>query len=149
MGGAIGAIMGTCKHYCCGGNAACSALDPNWFCDIETVFHGINLVPVCTLIEPCVPFDTECPTTGDTCTLVNETTRQTACVTPGLAAVGDACAKEKCGANLACISGACKQLCKLMGTDGGVGQCPSGQTCVANSLFGAYAVGLCSDGPAP
>jgi len=139
--GAVGAVVGICKHYCCAGDSSCTG--SNAFCDIEPVFHGINLVPVCTLGNACVPFS-PCGG-GETCTLVNEATGQTACVTPGPATVGQACTTEKCAANLACISNTCQQLCKLSET--GAGQCPSNQTCIPSSLFGAYSsVGLCSVG---
>ncbi len=145
---ATNTCMGTCKHYCCDGDATCTALGPDWFCDIESVFHGINSVPVCALGKPCVPFGSECAA-GETCTLVNETTMATACVTPGLAEAGDDCTRAKCGEGLACIGDTCKQLCKLM-ADGGPGACPAKQTCVASSLLGAYAdVGLCSESALP
>jgi hypothetical protein len=142
---AVPAVMGTCKHYCCDGNSTCAEIGQNLFCDIEPVFHGINLVPVCTFGTECTPFGSDCAE-GETCTLVDEATIATACVTPGLAAVGEACSKEKCGPNLACISNTCRQLCKLTAPEGGAGACPATQTCVASSLLGAYAnVGLCSD----
>lgn len=155
-GGNLGATTGMCKQYCCGGSCGLSS---GLFCDIEPVFHGINLVPVCTHVEPCTPFAGECGVhdagdAGDavqTCTLVNEATKQTACVTTGLATVGEKCTTEKCAADLACISDMCRQLCKLSGPDSGTGQCPAGQMCIASSLFGSYAdVGLCSAaGPTP
>jgi hypothetical protein len=143
-------VMGTCKHYCCDGDATCTALGSNWFCDIEPVFHGIDSVPVCTFGVACTPFGDGCAET-DTCTLVNEVTIETACVTPGAAAVGDECTKVKCGANLACISDTCRQLCKLTAADapdGAPGQCPANQTCIASSLLGSYTdVGLCGTLP--
>lgn len=133
--------LGTCKRYCCDGPTSCT--DSDSYCDIEALFHGINLVPVCTFGVACTPFTTEC-SAGETCTLVNEATGQTACVTPGPASVGMACTTEKCQENLACISDTCQQLCKLSVP----GQCSApSQTCIASSLFGAYSdVGLCSDG---
>lgn len=140
VGGASSAKLGTCKPYCCDGPSSCTS--SNSFCDIEPVFHGINLVPVCAAGEPCTPFGSGCAT-GEFCTLVNEATGQTACVTPGSALTGKACTTEKCAANLACISDICRELCKLSLP----GQCPANQTCIASSLLGAYSdVGLCSHG---
>ena len=145
-----------CKRYCCDSDFKCGSL--SLFCDIEPVFHGINLVPVCTRVEPCTPFAGECGErdagdagdAGETCTLVNELTKQTACVTPGLATVGEKCTTEKCAKDLACISDMCRELCRLSGADSGTGQCPSGQMCIPSSLFGSYAdVGLCSAAAPP
>jgi hypothetical protein len=141
--------MGTCKQYCCDGDTSCARLGSKWFCDIEPVFHGINLVPVCTFGEACTPLSSDCGP-YETCTLVDEVAIATACVTPGVAAVGEACSKEKCGPNLACISNTCRQLCNLTEAGSGQGECPATQSCVASSLLGAYAdVGLCSGGSPP
>jgi hypothetical protein len=151
-GGTFGATAGICKQYCCEGVCGLPG-STSLFCDIEPVFHGINLVPVCTRVEPCTPFAGECEVrdagdagnAGETCTLVNEVTKQTACVTPGLAMVGEKCTTEKCAKDLACISDMCRELCRLSGADSGAGQCPAGQMCIPSSLFGSYAdVGLCS-----
>jgi hypothetical protein len=156
VGGSVGATAGMCKRYCCDSDFKCGSL--SLFCDIEPVFHGINLVPVCTRVEPCTPFAGECGErdagdagdAGETCTLVNELTKQTACVTPGLATVGEKCTTEKCAKDLACISDMCRELCRLSGADSGTGQCPSGQMCIPSSLFGSYAdVGLCSAAAPP
>jgi hypothetical protein len=156
-GGTVGANTGMCKHYCCEGLCA-PVTGESLFCDIEPVFHGINLVPVCTRVEPCTPFAGECGErdagdagdAGETCTLVNEVSKQTACVTPGLATVGENCTTEKCAKDLACISDMCRELCRLSGADSGAGQCPAGQTCIPSSLFGSYAdVGLCSAAAPP
>jgi hypothetical protein len=128
--GAAGAAGGICRHYCC--DSAC--VGTGSFCDFEPVFGGTALVPVCTAGDSCKLLGQGCPD-DQTCTVVNQSTGQTACVTFGTAGVGEQCMTQKCGADLACISGTCLQLC-LSGYS-----CASGESCMSQTALGG--VGFC------
>ena len=138
--------QGTCKHYCCDPTTCDSASHTGYgatrpFCDIENVVGGLELVPVCTLAPKCVPLEPDaCADAGPdmTCTVVNAETAQAACVKIGAGAEGQDCTRQKCGADLACVSGTCRQLCK----PGGV--CSPGQTCTPPSAYRTLGgIGLC------
>jgi hypothetical protein len=125
-------MAGICRHYCCG--LAC--IGANTFCDIEPVFQEEQLVPVCASGPPCALLGSDC-TRGENCTVVNASTGQTACVTPGTGVLDGDCTKEKCGANLACIDNTCKELCS------GTTECPSGRMCVPLTALGG-GIGICT-----
>lgn len=134
----------TCKHYCCE-STTCDGLStgkgPQPFCDIETSIGG-QLVPVCAIEPGCTLLASDsCNSSTDmTCTIVNAGTAQTACVTVGNAKAGEDCTTAKCGADLACIGGTCRQLCNTSH------DCPSGDTCNYTSGFSSLGtVGLCSN----
>ena len=133
---------GTCKHYCCDPTTCDSASGTGYastrpFCDIENAVSG-QPVPVCTTAQSCVPLTDAC-STGMTCTIVNSETAQAACVKTGGGQYGDSCTRDKCGPDLACVSGTCRQLCKTSEST-----CPAGLRCIPPSAYGSLRdIGLC------
>jgi hypothetical protein len=125
---------GVCRHYCC--YATCSGHDS--FCDIEPVFGTGTLIPVCAEGKPCTLLGTDCPD-GKSCTVVNASTGQTACVTPGSETAGSDCTRGKCGEDLACIDSKCKSICTVDGSY----SCPTGETCTPLLALGEN-IGVCA-----
>jgi hypothetical protein len=126
---------GICKRYCC--VTTCTGSES--FCDIEPEFVSGQLVPVCASGRSCTPLGTDC-LVGTTCTVVNAMTGQTACITPGGARVGGDCLTQNCAVDLACISGTCRQLCKVEGPYA----CLGGSTCMPLTAL-SEGIGICSD----
>jgi hypothetical protein len=131
--------QGVCKRYCC--VATCPGSDS--FCDIEPVFDAdeyvSQLVPVCASGRSCTPLGADC-IAGASCTVVNALTGQTACITPGGAHVGEDCLIQNCEVDLACISGTCRQLCKVVSPSA----CIGGSPCMPLTAL-SEGIGICSD----
>jgi hypothetical protein len=134
---------GTCRHYCCAGNAACR-LDQ--FCDIQQTAGGGGAtsmnVPVCVSTRQCsLTRPNACPQ-GQTCAVVREDGTES-CVAVGSATAGQSCETEHCAAGLVCLGATartCYALCEMVGA----GQCPSPQTCKGGPpLFQDPGVGVC------
>lgn len=137
-----GATGGTCRHYCCGGNSACS---DNQFCDVQPVAQSPGLlVPVCMTEIPCVLLDDEndtCPA-ADQCSVVRDN-GATSCVAVGTAQDGDPCEQEHCARGLVCLGALGQRLCEPLCLTANPVRCKStGRTCVGtlplfqNPLFG-------------
>jgi hypothetical protein len=148
---------GTCQHYCCSGNAECTADE---FCDIQpTVLTSTMKVPVCMPIHPaagCQLLDpTACPV-NQTCAVVRDD-GATSCVALGTVTLGGECDTVHCAAGLVCLgtpgSRTCFQLCTTTtapvppaqsGTPS-IPACLPGQTCQGGlPLFPDPAVGICN-----
>jgi hypothetical protein len=138
---------GTCKHYCCDSSTVCATASNDAspqkgiqaFCDLEPVFDAkpsSQLVPVCTSGAACLLLGTDC-SSGKSCTVVDPTTGQTACVTPGSAKLGEDCTIQKCASDLACIGGTCRQLCSTLSPS-----CMNDSSCTALSALGS-GFGIC------
>jgi hypothetical protein len=135
---------GTCRHYCCGGNSACS---DNQFCDVQPVVSSGIPVPVCMTELPCVLLDdASCPP-ADQCSVVRDT-GETSCVAVGSAQDGDSCETDHCARGLVCLgavgapgSRRCEPLCYTASPTRCEG---SNRTCVASlPLFQTAAIGVC------
>jgi hypothetical protein len=102
---------GTCRHYCCSGNAACSA---GQFCDVQPTAQDPNtLVPVCMPQIPCTLLDdTTCPA-GQQCTVVRED-GSTSCVSIGPAGNGESCDLDRCALGLVCVGAPGTRLCATL-----------------------------------
>jgi hypothetical protein len=145
---------GTCRHYCCGGNSACS---DGQFCDAQPMAESPGtLVPVCLAQLPCVLLnDGSCPMT-EQCSVVRDD-GATSCVTVGTAQAGEPCESEHCARTLVCLGPQgsdpttglslrrCQQLCLI----GNPTACKStGGTCIGTlplfpNPFPNPAVGVC------
>lgn len=142
---------GTCRHYCCAGNSACS---DNQFCDVQPVADSPGtLVPVCLVQIPCVlvpavPAATTslgdaCPP-SDQCSVVRDN-GDTSCVTVGTAQDGDSCEQDHCARGLVCLgplgSRRCEPLCY---TTDPTSCKDSGRSCIGTlPLFPNPTVGVC------
>lgn len=139
---------GVCRHYCC--DDSCPGARS--FCDIETTVGGSVAVPVCVDCAgadagaPCQLLDdATCGAGGLTCQVVNRSTGQVACVTPGTATVGASCETTNCAKGLSCISGffpnrTCAELCNNEEDD-----CPKGETCMPSTVLSSVSsqIGVC------
>jgi hypothetical protein len=138
---------GTCRHYCCAGNSACS---DNQFCDVQPVADSPGtLVPVCVPRSnglnglPCVLLkDGSCPA-DEQCSVVRDD-GATSCITVGTAGDGESCEQEHCISGYVCLgslgSRSCEKLCSTLGSP----SCPTGRTCIATlPLFTNPTVGVC------
>jgi hypothetical protein len=137
---------GVCRHYCCGGNAACdSASDQTTaetFCDVQPTASGGLNVPVCEPISNCALLS-PCPVKGDTCAIVKDD-GTTSCISIGPQIVGQSCDVYHCAAGLTCLgtagSRSCFALCEVDSTTA----CPTGKTCTSSAqLFTNANIGIC------
>lgn len=132
---------GTCRHYCCAGNSACSE---GLFCDVQPVVDSPGtLVPVCLPQIPCVLLDDQTCAPDEQCSVVRDN-GATSCVTVGLAGDGEPCEQEHCQRGLVCLgslgSRRCEPLCRTLEPK----QCNSGRTCIGTlPLFPNPTVGVC------
>ena len=132
---------GTCRHYCCAGNSACSE---NQFCDVQPVADAPGtLVPVCLAQIPCILLKNEPCSPDEQCSVVRDD-GATSCVTVGTAQDGQSCEEEHCASKLVCLGplGArrCEPLCSTLTP----GDCPIGRTCIGTlPLFPNPTVGVC------
>jgi hypothetical protein len=149
------AVAGACRHYCCAGNAECSApVDTSSvpeFCDIQSLMSATTTrVPVCMPIHPAggcplLPAGS-CPA-DETCAVVRED-GATSCVEVGDVAAGEPCDTDHCKAGLVCLrsfGGAagprplCYTLCQTA-----LGGCTAPETCQGGlPLFQDPSVGVC------
>jgi hypothetical protein len=142
---------GQCRHYCCGGNAACDsasgATTGPTFCDVEATTAGGLNVPVCEPVRSCTPLlmgsgAGTCPK-GETCAVVKDD-GTTSCVPIGTVGIGGDCDVFHCAAELTCLgpvgSRTCFQLCEVDSPTA----CPFGTTCTSSAqLFTNANVGIC------
>jgi hypothetical protein len=140
---------GTCRHYCCAGNSACSE---NQFCDVQPMAESPQtLVPVCLAQIPCVlvplaacsALSDGCPP-SDQCSVVRDD-GATSCVAVGTAQDGDLCEQEHCARGLVCLgplgSRRCEPLCCTADPSACKG---SNRTCIGTlPLFPNPTVGAC------
>jgi hypothetical protein len=133
---------GTCRHYCCSGNSACST---NQFCDVQPVAQSPNtLVPVCLTELPCILLDDDtCPPT-DQCAVVRDD-GSTSCVTVGTAQDGEGCEAEHCARGLVCLGAQGQRTCEPLCYTAYPSRCTStGRSCVGTlPLFQNPAFGVC------
>jgi hypothetical protein len=136
----VGGQTGACRHYCCDADAC----DANTFCDVQKVFGGDAIVPVCMPIAPCELFAAGCP--GQTCGIVEQDKGLTSCIDIGPRQAGEECEDAHCAAGLVCLgsvgSRKCLALCETKAT--GDHSCPMGQQCKTNGVtFHDANVGVC------
>jgi hypothetical protein len=132
---------GTCRHYCCSGNSACS---DNQFCDVQPTAQDPNtLVPVCVSETPCTLIDIDgCPT-GEQCSVVKED-GTTSCVAVGPQGDGESCDLEHCAHGYVCLGTTGSRRCAPLCYTASVGACTNGRTCVGTlPLFTNPLVGAC------
>jgi hypothetical protein len=134
---------GTCRHYCCAGNSACSE---NQFCDVQPIAESPGtLVPVCLAQIPCVLLDDQdtCPP-ADQCSVVRDN-GATSCVAVGTAQDGDLCEQEHCGRGLVCLGPLGSRRCEPLCHTGYPSTCTaSHRTCIGTlPLFPNPTVGVC------
>ena len=113
-GGAGPAPIGQCKPFCCGDlDEGCP--DVMTFCALQPLFDSsVELtnavqVPVCVPTKPCTLLGDDCET-GESCTIVRESTGTTSCVPVG---DGTTCQPCPCAEGFICSyqTGTCLQLC--------------------------------------
>ena len=133
---------GTCRHYCCSGNSACSS---NQFCDVQPVTQSPKtLVPVCMPQIPCTLLDdSSCPASQQ-CGVVRED-GATSCVDLGTAGDREPCDDEHCARGFVCLgamgSRRCAPLCYTSVSSPCNG---SGRTCTGTlPLFPDPTIGAC------
>jgi hypothetical protein len=133
---------GTCRHYCCSGNSACSS---NQFCDVQpTEALPTTKVPVCVTESPCTLSllgADACPS-NQQCSVVRED-GTTSCVAVGPQGDGESCELDHCAAGFVCLgapgSRQCTPLCNPL-----VPHCSSGRSCVGGlPLFPNPLIGAC------
>jgi hypothetical protein len=133
---------GTCRHYCCGGNSACSL---NQFCDVQPTFQApATLVPVCMPQIPCTLLDDDSCPTNQQCGVVRDD-GATSCLAVGTAGDREPCDEEHCAHGLVCLgavgSRRCAPLCYTAIPTACNG---SGRTCTgALPLFPNATIGAC------
>ncbi len=133
---------GTCRHYCCGGNSACS---DNQFCDVQpTAMDPNTRVPVCLAEFPCTLLDPDSCLSGQQCSVVKED-GTTSCVTLGPQGDGQSCEVEHCQAGFVCLgtmgNRACAPLCSTVAA---TNPCTGGRSCIGTlPLFKDATVGAC------
>ncbi len=113
-GGAGPAPVGQCKPFCCGDlDAGCP--DVTTFCALQPLFDSSSeaaaevQVPVCVPTKPCTLLGDDCET-GESCTIVRESSGTTSCVPVG---DGTTCQPCPCAEGFICSyqTGTCLQLC--------------------------------------
>jgi hypothetical protein len=138
---------GTCRHYCCSGNSACS---DSQFCDVQPVAQSPGtLVPVCMTELPCAllpsndALQAACPPT-DQCSVVRDN-GATSCVAVGTAQDGDNCEAEHCARGLVCLGALGARRCEPLCYTAYPARCKStGRTCVGTlPLFQDPTIGVC------
>ncbi len=132
---------GTCRHYCCSGNSACSV---NQFCDVRpTAQDPDSLVPVCMLELPCTLLEPgDCAAT-EQCSVVRED-GTTSCVPVGTALDRQPCDVEHCARGFVCIGPQGARQCAPLCYTANPGVCDSGRTCTgALPLFPDSRIGAC------
>ena len=132
--------VGTCRHYCCGGNGACRV---DQFCDIQRTTSGSTMnVPVCVPTRQCDLLQPGTCPSGETCAVVRED-GSLSCVTVGNAMAGQSCQAEHCASGLVCL-GAATRTCYALCQVGKANQCPASQTCKGGlPLFVDPSIGVC------
>ncbi len=150
---------GTCRHYCCAGNAQCAGHDagvPEEFCDIQALATATT-----TKVPVCMPIDnpgcslrsalSNAPTgapppyceKGQTCAIVRED-GTTGCVEAGPQTAGEACNTDHCADGLVCLGALNARKCYALCLTSGSGACPSPMTCQGGlPLFQDPTVGVC------
>jgi hypothetical protein len=136
----VGGSIGTCRHYCCGGNGACR-LDQ--FCDIQRTSSGSAMnVPVCMPTRQCDLLQPGTCPSNQTCAVVRED-GSLSCVAVGSAKAGQSCQAEHCASGLVCL-GAATRTCYALCQVGKPNQCPASQTCKGGlPLFVDPSAGVC------
>ena len=133
---------GTCRRYCCQGEAVCQA---NAFCDIQSVaVPAQTKVPVCMPIDKCNLLDARSCPPMQTCAVVQED-GGSSCVATGAAKAGDGCDEDHCGVDLVCLGvpgqRRCYQLCHPATPEEA---CSPMQTCKGGlPLFPDPSIGIC------
>jgi hypothetical protein len=130
---------GTCRHYCCAGNSACSE---GLFCDVQPVADSPGtLVPVCLPQIPCVLLNDATCAPDEQCSVVRDN-GATSCVAVGMAQAGESCEQEHCARGLVCLgplgSRRCEQLCNTLKPS-----CDGGACIGTLPLFPNPTVGVC------
>ena len=142
---------GQCRHYCCGGNASCTAATDvttgTTFCDLQPTTQGGRSVPVCEPVTSCTLLLTgtangSCPS-GETCAVVMDN-GTTSCVEIGPVGVGGDCETAHCANGLTCLGSegnrTCFQLCQVDSP----ATCPRDTMCTSSAqLFTNANVGIC------
>jgi hypothetical protein len=135
---------GTCRHYCCEGNAHCPRSPQDEFCDIQPLAADpTTLVPVCVATRTCTLLDATGCASSETCAVVRED-GTTSCVAVGLANAGDECDDTHCGRNLVCLGGAGERRCSALCHTGSSDECTAPQVCKGGlPLFPDPTIGIC------
>lgn len=136
---------GVCRHYCCDA-VACSKVGKLTFCDVQTMTGGATpdtRVPVCMPVRTCKLLLPGFCDTSETCAPVRSD-GTTSCVAIGSAKAGDACDREHCGKDLACLGAPGNRKCYQLCHTDAVGECPSGTKCMTSSAeFLDPTIGVC------
>ncbi len=136
---------GVCRHYCCDLHE-CDKMGKAAFCDVQTMTGGSTAdtrVPVCMPVRSCKLLLPGYCDQGETCAPVRGD-GSTSCVAVGPAKVGQACDREHCDKDLACLGApgarTCYQLCH---TDA-QSECPSSKKCKTSlAQFYDPTIGVC------
>lgn len=136
---------GVCRHYCCD-YRECDKMGKLTFCDVQTMTGGSSAdtrVPVCMPVRSCKLLLPGYCDQGETCAPVRAD-GTTSCVAVGPAKVGEACDREHCGKDLACLGSpgnrTCYQLCHTDVQSG----CPATKKCKTSSAqFVDPTIGVC------
>jgi len=145
---------GTCRHYCCHDDA-CTALTnasqdySTYFCDVESEHASSGAeVPVCAIVQSCLPLKGQQCGTDQTCTIVeidNGKNFVATCDAVGDAKLGESCEVAHCAAGFACIGSIGSRKCQQLCDDGH--PCSGSATCNVQSPDLAQfngTLGICS-----
>lgn len=133
---------GTCRHYCCSGNSACST---NQFCDVQPVTQSPKtLVPVCMPQIPCTLLDDDSCPASQQCGVVRED-GATSCVDLGTAGDREPCDDEHCARGFVCLGAMGSRRCAPLCYTAVPSPCNgSGRTCTGTlPLFPDPTIGAC------
>jgi hypothetical protein len=132
---------GTCRHYCCSGNSACS---DNQFCDVQPSAQDPNtLVPVCVSEFPCTLLDLDACPSGQQCSVVKED-GTTSCVAVGPQGDGQPCDVDHCAHGYVCLGTPGSRQCAPLCYTASPTDCTNGRKCVGTlPLFTNSLVGAC------
>jgi len=132
----MGAMMGTCQHYCCPGGAGSDSVCPTGQ-TCTTTFAGTD-VGFCSFPDDCDPVSMVGCSGAEACYPGPDGTFQ--CAMSGDLAEGDTCDMfvNECQAGLACLMGQCFRLCNSMTMMG----CGPMQMCTIG-LTGFDSLGAC------
>ncbi len=133
---------GTCRHYCCAGNSACSF---SQFCDVQPVEEAPGtLVPVCLTQFQCVLLDPDTCPPDEQCSVVRDN-GATSCVEVGTAQDGASCDAEHCARGLVCLGALGSRRCEPLCNTAYPTKCAAtGRTCVGMlPLFPNPTFGVC------
>ena len=132
---------GTCRHYCCSGNSACSV---NQFCDVRPTAQAPDtLVPVCMLELPCTLLDPGDCAANEQCSVVRDD-GTTSCVPVGTALDRQPCDVEHCARGFVCLGPQGARQCAPLCYTANPAVCDAGRTCTgALPLFPDARIGAC------